>query len=71
MGKIGPNITNIGVNQQVNDNIATYVGGGAHFMANAIKTSSKEKVTNSHHQSLGSPTTWSMLNTLKNDPETF
>ena len=48
MSKIGPNVTNIGVNQQVNDRIASYVGVGAHFMANAIQISSKGNLANYH-----------------------
>ena len=65
---ICPNITNIGVNQQVNNNIAAHFGGGTHVMANAIETSSKGELANYHHQSLGSPTMWSILNVLKNHP---
>ena len=36
MNKIEPNIPDIGINQQVNDKIATQFGGGADFRANAI-----------------------------------
>ena len=45
-----------------------YFGGSNHFMANAIQTSSKGELANYHHQSLGSPTMWSILNVLKNHP---
>ena len=55
MDKIGPTMTNIGVNQQVNDRIATHVGGRAHFIANTIQTSSKGELANYRHQSLDSP----------------
>ena len=34
-------------------------------MANAIQTSSKGELDNYHHRSLGSPTTWLMLNASK------
>ena len=50
MSKIGPIITNIGVNQQVNDRIITQFGVGARFMANTIHTSSKGELANYHHQ---------------------
>ena len=60
-----PNDTHFGVNQQVNDVTKRHFGGGNHFMANATQTSSKGELANYHHQSLGSPTTWAMLNALK------
>ena len=63
------NDTHVGVNQQVYDDMKAYFDGSNHFMANAIQTSRKGKLANYHHQSLGSPTTWSMLNALKNQPE--
>ena len=63
-----PNDTHIGVNQQVNDDMKAHLGGSNHFMTNAIQTSSKGELANCHHQSLGSPTTWSMLNALENHP---
>ena len=68
MHKIDPNDTYLGVNQQVNDDLKAHVGGSNHFMANAIQTSSKGELANYHHQSVGSPTTWFMLNTLKSHP---
>ena len=34
VGNIGPGITNIDVNQQVNNNMAVHVGGKIYFMAN-------------------------------------
>ena len=68
MDKNGPNVTNIGVNQQVNDRITRHVGDGAHFMANTIQTSSKGELANYYHQSLGSPTMWSILNIFENHP---
>ena len=40
MNKLGPGVTSIDVNQQVNDQITTHVGDGVHFMANTIQTSS-------------------------------
>ena len=63
-----PNATYFGVNQQVTDGTKAPFGDSNHFMANAIQTSSKSELANYHHQSLGSPTTWSMLNALKNHP---
>ena len=48
-----------------------HFGGETHCIANAIQTSSKSELANYHHQSLGSPTTWSMLNALKNHPDEF
>ena len=63
-----PNDTYFGVNQQVNDDMRAYFGGSTHFMANVIQTSSKGKLANYHHQSLGSHTPWSMLNALKHHP---
>ena len=65
VGNVGPTIAIIGANQQVNNNIAAHFGGGSRFMANAIQTSSRGELANYHHQSLGLPTTWSMLNALK------
>ena len=62
------NDAQFGVNQQVNDDMKAHFGGSGHFMANAIQTSSKGELANYHHQSLGSPTTWKMLNALKNSP---
>ena len=69
VGNIGPTTTNIGVNQQVNMDIAAHFGGDTQFMSNAIQTSSKGELANYHHHSLGSRTTWSMLNALKDHPE--
>ena len=46
MNKIGPNVTNIGVNQQADNRIATQFGGGTHFLANTIKTSFKGELAN-------------------------
>ena len=63
-----PNDTYFAVNQQVNDDMKAHFDGNNHFMANAIQTSSKGELANYHHQSLGSPTTWAMLNALKNHP---
>ena len=58
----GPNDTHFGVNQQVNKDTKAHFGGSNHFMAYAIQTNSKGELSNYHHQSLGSPTPWSMLN---------
>ena len=63
-----PNDTHFGVNQQVNDEMKAHFGDNNHFMINTIQTSSKGELANYHHQSLGSPTTWAMLNALKNHP---
>ena len=63
-----PNHAHYGVNQQVNNNMKTHFGANNHIMANAIQTSSKGELANFHHQSLGSPTKWAMLNALKNHP---
>ena len=52
----------------MNDEMKAHFSGSNHFMANVVQTSSKGELANYHHQSLGSPTTWSMLNTLKNHP---
>ena len=57
-----PNDTYFGVNQQVNNDMKI------HFMGNAIQTSFKGELDDYHHQSLGSPTIWLMLNALKNYP---
>ena len=48
IGEIGPNVTNDGVNQQVNDRVTTHSGGGAHFMASTIQTSSKDELAKTH-----------------------
>ena len=43
----------------------THFGGSNYFMGNALQVSSNGELVNYHHQSLGSPRTWSMLNALK------
>ena len=67
-GNIGPTVTNIGLDKQVNTRITTQFGDKIHFMANVIQTSSKDELANYLYQSLGSSTTWSILNALKNYP---
>ena len=57
MSKNGPTVTNVSVNQQVNDRIIMHCGGGSHFMANTIQTNSSSELDNYHHQPLGSSTT--------------
>jgi hypothetical protein len=69
VGSSAPKETNACVNQQVNEDIESHFGGHAHFMANAIQTSSKGELANYHHQSLGSPIMSSMINALKNHPD--
>ena len=56
VGNIHPSITNIGVNQQVDNTMAVNFDCGTHFMANAIQTRLRGDLANYHHQSLGSPT---------------
>ena len=66
VAKSGTNTTDIGVNQQMNYNIPTHFSDGSPFIANTIQTSSKDELAKYYHQTLGSPTTWSMLNRPKN-----
>ena len=65
IGKVTPSVENVGVNQQVKQSMKAHFGGETHCIANAIQTSSNGELANYHHQSLGLPTTWSMLNALK------
>ena len=62
---VTPSVENVGVNQQVHQSTKAHFGSETHCITNAIQTSSKGELANYHHQSLGSPTTWSMLNALK------